>query len=666
MKATNNGNGNGTSASPVSKQTVDDFTPLKLAPGWDFGELNQREHFVQFYETDDFFLDSLCPFISSGLKAGDAAVVVATKSHLQGLETRLVECGIDTTGVAQSGQFIALDAEQTLAEVMVDGVLSPSHFTRLIGGTIAQAAEGRSHVRVFGELVALLWADGKYDSAIQLEQLWNDLRETNPFTLFCAYPIKGFAQQMLGQPLADVCATHSRVIPAESYAALHDSDEQLRAIIRLQQKAISLEAEIQERKKAEENLRLVKEELETQVVREQILRGEAESANRMKDEFLATVSHELRTPLNAIIGWSHMLRGGRLDEQTVVRAIETIERNAKAQAQLVEDILDVSRVITGKLRLNMGPVDVASVINAAVDSVQLAAESKGIELEVILDPSARHILGDSNRLQQIVWNLLSNAIKFTPSGGRVDIRLERVQSKVQIKVSDTGQGIGAEFLPFVFDRFRQADPSSTRNHGGLGLGLAIVRHLVELHGGTVRAHSDGAECGSTFTIQLPIAVERKDPKKAGWPTDTYPQTENSIRFLPVPSLKDVQVLMVDDDQDTLQILKVMLEEQQAQVQTATSAAEALEILEWYKPSVLVFDLTMPDEDGYSLIRRIRSLDGKGGSRVPAVALTTHVRIDDRARALSAGFNMFVPKPVEAQELITAIANLAEPRMTEVN
>jgi len=332
----------------------------------------------------------------------------------------------------------------------------------------------------------------------------------------------------------------------------------------------------------------------------------------------------------------------------------------------VEDILDVSRVITGKLRLNMGPVDVAAVINAAVDSVQLAAESKGIELEVILDPSARHILGDSNRLQQIVWNLLSNAIKFTPSGGRVDIRLERVKSKVQIKVSDTGQGIGAEFLPFVFDRFRQADPSSTRNHGGLGLGLAIVRHLVELHGGTVRAHSNGPECGSTFTIHLPMAVERKAPKKVGWPTDTYPQTENSIRFLPVPSLKDVHVLMVDDDQDTLQILKVMLEEQQAQVETANSAAEALEILEWYEPSVLVFDLSMPNEDGYSLIRKIRSLDGKGGSRVPAVALTTHVRVDDRARALSAGFNMFVPKPVQAEELITAIANLAEPQTTEVN
>ncbi len=665
MKATNNGNGDGTSAIPLSRQSVADFTAVKLAPGWDLCELNEREHFVQFYESDDFFLDSLCAFIRSGLQAGNAAVVVATKSHLQGLETRLVECGVETSGLAQAGQFIALDADQTLAELMVDGVLSPSRFTGLIGGTIAQAAEGRSHVRVFGELVALLWADGKYDSALQVEQLWNDLGKTNPFTLFCAYPINGFAPQTLGQPLADVCATHSRVIPAESYATLRDSDEQLRAIIRLQQKAISLEAEIQERKKAEENLRLVKEELETQVVREQILRGEAEGANRMKDEFLATVSHELRTPLNAIIGWAHMLRRGRLDEQTVLRAIETIERNAKAQAQLVEDILDVSRVITGKLRLNMVPVDVASVINAAVDSVQLAAESKGIELKVILDPSARHILGDSNRLQQIVWNLLSNAIKFTPSGGRVDIRLERVKSNVQIKVSDTGEGIAAAFLPFVFDRFRQADPSSTRNHGGLGLGLAIVRHLVELHGGTVRAHSSGSGCGSTFTINLPMAVERKVPQQAGWPTDTYPPTENSISYLQVPSLKDVRVLMVDDDHDTLQILKVMLEEQLAQVQTAGSAAEALEILEWYKPAVLVFDLSMPDEDGCSLIRKIRSLDGNGG-RVPAVALTAHVRVDDRARALSAGFNMFVPKPVQAEELITAIANLAEPQTTEVN
>ena len=356
-----------------------------------------------------------------------------------------------------------------------------------------------------------------------------------------------------------------------------------------------------------------------------------------------------------------------LVEETKARAIETIERNAKSQAQLVEDILDVSRVITGKLCLNMVPVDLSSVINAAIDSVQLAADSKGIELEVTLDPSARHILGDSGRLQQIVWNLLSNSIKFTPSGGRVCIRLEKAKSNVQIKVSDTGQGIGPEFLPFVFDRFRQADASTTRKHGGLGLGLAIVRHLVELHGGTVYADSQGEGCGSTFTIRLPPAsVAKTHKKQLRRHTPSLVALQGSDHpSSPVSLLGNVQVLLVDDDRDTLQILTVMLEEQHAKVQVATSAAEALEILEWYTPDVLIFDLAMPDEDGYSLIRRVRAMEAKGGRQAAAVAMTAHVRVEDRARALSAGFNMFVSKPVEANELISAIANLAESEITNV-
>ncbi len=671
MKATNNGNGN--SGSQISQPAKLDITP-KSVRRWDWSALTEPEHFVQFYETDEYFLDSLEPFVITGLLAGDGVILAATGSHLKSLESRLLEGGFDVAGAVASGQYVALNAEDAVAQLMIDGVLSFQRFMGLIGGTVAQAAEGRSRVRIFGELVALLWADGDYDSAIQLEKLWNDLSKIHPFSLFCAYPLSGFGNPKLAQPLADLCTAHSRVMPAESYAALTDTDEQLRAIILLQQKASALEAEIAERKKTEEKLRLIKEELQVELakseeslIREQIARSEAESANRMKDEFLATVSHELRTPLNAIIGWSHMLRTGRLDEETTVRAVETIERNAKSQAQLVEDILDVSRVITGKLRLNMGPVDVASIINAAIDSVQLAADSKGIELEVILDPSARLIMGDSNRLQQIVWNLLSNAIKFTPAGGRVDIRLERVKSKVQIKVSDTGQGIRPEFLPFVFDRFRQADASSTRHHGGLGLGLAIVRHLVELHGGTVRAESRGEGAGSTFTIRLPLAVGRKSmPKKPNWAVDGYLPKISNTPFTPLASLKDVHVLMVDDDQDTLQILKVLLEEQQAKVEIARSALQAFEVLEWFEPDVLVLDLTMPEEDGYSLIRRIREVEAKKGtSSAPAVALTAHVRVDDRARALSAGFNMFVPKPVEADELISVIANLADSKATNV-
>ncbi len=660
-------------ANSLGQVSTDEITVGAVAPSWDWNNLSETEHFVQFYDTDDFFLNSLSPFVGAGLQEGDAVILAATKPHLEGLESRLLAQGFNLTAARASGQYVPLDAEQTLAQIMVEGALSPQSFMGLIGGMVAQAADGRPRVRIFGELVALLWAEGKYETAIALEELWNDLGKVHPFSLFCAYPMNGFGKETHAEPLAHVCASHSRVIPAESYAALTDSDEQLRAIALLQQKAKSLEAEILERKKAEESLSLVKEELQRELekskqslIREQIARGEAESANRMKDEFLATVSHELRTPLNAIIGWSHMLRGGRLDQETAARAIETIERNAKSQAQLVEDILDVSRVISGRLRLNMGPVDLSSVINTAIDSVQLAADSKKIELEVTLDPSARLIVGDSSRLQQIVWNLLSNAIKFTPSSGRVNVRLERVNSNVQIEICDSGQGISSELLPYVFDRFRQGDSSNTRRHGGLGLGLAIVRHLVELHGGTVYADSPGEGLGATFTIQLPLAVATKSPKSQKRRTENFlPIEKTGALVTSIPSLKDVQVLIVDDDRDTLQVLKVMLEENQAKVQIAGSAAEALELLEWYEPDVLVFDLAMPDEDGFSLIRRIRELEAKTGRQAPAVALTAHVRVEDRARALSAGFSMFVPKPVEVDELISAIANLVESEITSV-
>jgi CheY-like chemotaxis protein/two-component sensor histidine kinase len=401
-------------------------------------------------------------------------------------------------------------------------------------------------------------------------------------------------------------------------------------------------------------------------MREQMARAEAEHANRLKDEFLATVSHELRTPLNAIIGWSHMLRQGRLDERTVTRAIETIERNAQSQAQLVEDILDVSRMITGKLRLNIAAVDVASVINAAIDCVQLAADSKDIQLEVTLDPSARRVNGDESRLQQVVWNLLSNAIKFTPQGGRVSVRLERTGSSAQIRVSDTGEGIQPNILPYIFDRFRQGDGTSTRRHGGLGLGLAIVRHLVELHGGTVHADSAGEGSGATFTVRLPLTPAPELAKKRRPELETLRADEEAGgRAASLPTLEGVRVLLVDDDPDTLQMLTAMLSAYKAEVHAASSAAEALEALQWHKPDVLVSDLAMPCEDGYTLISKVRALEAASGRHVPAVALTAYIRIEDRTRALSAGFNLFVPKPVEPHELLTAIANLAEHHASEL-
>jgi signal transduction histidine kinase/CheY-like chemotaxis protein len=632
---------------------ADNAGVLDLAPHSDWSQTSGLDHFVQFYETDAFLLNSVSSFLGTGLSCGDAAIMVGTKAHRDGLSTLLRQHGLELDGLRTSGQLVILDAAETLAQFMVNGSPDPMLFREVVGGLIERAAVGRKQVRIFGEMVALLWTEGNSQAAIDLENLWNELQKTHPFILFCGYSLNGLGGESHAQPLMDVCGTHSRVIPGESYTSLKTADDRLRAIIQLQQKSRSLEGEIAERKAAEERLQF-------SLAQEQLARTEAEHANRMKDEFLATVSHELRTPLTAIMGWSHMMRKGKLDEATMARAIETIERNAKSQAQLVEDILDVSRMIMGKLRLSIAPVDLSAVINAAIDSIQLAADSREIKLEVTLDPSVRHALGDASRLQQVVWNLLSNAIKFTPTGGQVSVRLERVDNQIKLCISDTGCGIQAEFLPFVFERFRQADGTPTRTHGGLGLGLAIVRHLVELHGGTVQADSAGIDQGATFTITLPLASAAEKPtgrKSRKAPLRLVEERQEYADSL--PQLAGVKILVVDDDHDTLQVISVMLEERKADVQLAPSVGEALELLQWYQPDVVVSDLGMPVQDGYALIEKLRAIDARENKRTPAIALTSYVRVADRTRALAAGFNLFVPKPVEPAELITAVAHLAE-------
>ena len=885
---------------PITNQSSPEV-PTNL-PRLNWEQMDGSEHFVQFYETDLFLLNSLSKYVASGLSQGEACILAATHDHINEVNTRLRAYGLDVDAARASGQYVCLDADQILPKFMVDGSPDASRFSDTVWSKIEQAIARGGRVRVFGELVGLLWAEGKHTAAIELEQLWNKMHAAHSFSLFCAYPMSAFGGESLAGPMEDVCSTHSLVIPAESYSELAETQERLRAVLKLQQKASSLDIEIAARKGIEhqakvseflyrrhcdavgdgllildpdtqkitdfntpavellgvegdltgkelweiglckdpkasreafrelndtsvlryddlqvnapdggqrfleltgslysvdseriaqfqvrditkrknaelaafhlaaivessndaiisksldgiilswnrgaerifgykpaeiigrsvlvlipperrdeepvilsklkhgerldhfETIRVAKNgrridisltispivdatgkiiavskiareiteqkrierEREQLLAREQAARADAETANRMKDEFLATVSHELRTPLNAIIGWSHLLTNGRIDGSTGARAIATIERNARAQAQLIEDILDVSRVISGKLRLKLGPVDLIAVINGAIDSVQLAADSKGIRVELTLDPSVRRISGDSARLQQVVWNLLSNAIKFTPQGGRIEVGLEHIDSYAQISVRDNGPGIDPDFLPYIFDRFRQADGTSTRRHGGLGLGLAIVRHLVELHGGTVNADSSPGG-GAHFTIRLPFV-----PTDECTPDLAQNRVASSFRTArspsdSIPSLKGLRVLLVDDDRDNLHILALLLTDQGANVHAVASASQAFQVLESDRPDVLVSDLAMPEEDGYSLIEKVRAIETQTGRHLPSIALTAYVRVEDRTRALSRGFDMFVPKPVEPSELITAISNLSEDALLE--
>ncbi|MBO0721679.1 MAG: response regulator [Blastocatellia bacterium] len=389
-------------------------------------------------------------------------------------------------------------------------------------------------------------------------------------------------------------------------------------------------------------------------------RQEAETANRLKDEFLATVSHELRTPLNAIFGWSRLLRTGRLDKANASHAVEIIVRNAKAQEQIIEDILDVSRIITGKIRLHVSPIEIAPAIEAAIDSLRPTADARGVELLTMLDSGSNIVLGDPSRLQQVVWNLLSNAIKFSPEGGRVQVVLQRIDSNhLEIIVSDTGQGISNEFLPYVFERFRQADSSTTRKYGGLGLGLAIVRHLVELHGGSVSAESPGSGQGAAFTVKLPLAATREKESTLDQPQKSV-FSEQPLGGMPAEfawELNGIHVLIVDDDADARELLTAILQQYGAEVRCVGSTPEGIEALKVWRPDVLVSDIGMPGRDGYELIREVRTLGTEHGGDIPAIALTGYARSEDRLKALNSGFQKHVTKPVEPEYLAATIAGL---------
>ncbi len=831
-------------------------------------------HTVQFYEDDAFIVGTVANFVKAGLIEGDGIVVIATESHRRSVELQLENAGLDLRG-AHRARYVALDAADTLASLLVDGRLQTDRFDDVIGDLIRRVTKAHGRVRAFGEMVALLWAQDRREAALELERLWNELGATVPFSLLCGYPISAFDDHADRDGLLAVCRSHSRACPTETYGALRTDDERLRAITELQHNGRALQAEAAARHAAQKALERSEHELadffdngpvplhwvggdgtilranraeldllgytaeeyighhisefhvdqpvvdemlarltcgetlngfearvrcrdgaikcvridsnayfegnafvhtrcvtrdvthekyaaevtarlaaivessddaivsktlegivtswnrgaerifrytaaemigrsittlfpadrqnEEPSILERIRRGEriehyetervrkdgrrihvsitvspivdatgriigaskiardvsdrrqaeetrlrlleserqaraaAEAAMRTKDEFLSVVSHELRTPLASILGWVNVLKSGATGDK-VHRAVESIERSGRAQAKLIEDLLDVSRVITGKMRLDLRLVDLPAAMRQAAEVISPTASAKGVELLVHIDEDAGPVAGDLDRLQQIAWNLLSNAVKFTPSGGTVELCLERRDDDACLIVRDTGRGITRDLLPFIFERFRQADQADSRRHGGLGLGLAIVRHLVELHGGGVAVASDGEGCGATFTVKLPL------------PTGGGRESE-----VPARLLAGLRVLVVDDDFDVLDGLRIVLEGQGARVTVAGSMREACDLLRESAPDVAISDIRLRDADGYALVRELRASDRL--RKIPAIAITG-LDSDNRVeRATEAGFDLCLGKPVDSGTLVNAIFSL---------
>jgi PAS domain S-box-containing protein len=423
----------------------------------------------------------------------------------------------------------------------------------------------------------------------------------------------------------------------------------------------ALQQELEARKKveaalreSEARLRQVVDEREHLLQSERFARSEAERLSHIKDEFLATLSHELRTPLNAIQGWATLLRQREVTPEDRARGLEAIDRNVRAQAQIVSDLLDMSRIISGKIHLEVQPISLHEVIHNAIEAVRASAEAKKLRIHTLLDSQVGLVRGDPNRLQQILWNLLSNAVKFTPSRGRIQVVLERVNSHVEVGVEDTGIGIAPEFLPYVFERFRQADSATTRRHGGLGIGLSIVKTLVELHGGSVRVKSAGENQGTTFVIALPVShVNDRDVERS----QRLPVVADPLEAIELPELSSAAVLIVDDEPDGRTLMVRILEGRGAEVTAVATAVEALELMRHEHFDILVSDIGMPDLDGYELMRRARALDPNRKSPMPAIAVTAYARAEDRQRSLLAGYQMHLSKPIEARELVAGIASL---------
>jgi signal transduction histidine kinase/ActR/RegA family two-component response regulator len=586
-------------------------------------------HLVQFYENDAFLVETTARFIGSALGAGDAAVVIATERHRLDLETRLAGQGLNLDAAREAGRFFALDAAATLSKLVIDGVPDATRFAEVVAEAIARAADGgRRRVHAFGEMVALLYLEGRREAAVRLEELWNDLAVRAPFSLLCAYPLDAFHSERDREPFLRVCAAHSEVLPAESFAALESPAKRLRVVAELQQKARTLEGEIAQRKEAQEAL--------------QKALGEAEAANRAKDEFLAMLGHELRNPLASV---KNAVLTARLDPARREQALEIAHRGSDKLGRLVDDLLDVARITQGKIALRLQRLPFAGIVRRALESTQQLVEELGHSVAVLALPGNEvQVDGDSTRLEQVIVNLISNAAKYTEPGGRITLTAEHRGNEVVLHVRDQGMGIAPEMLPRVFDLFAQADRALDRTQGGLGVGLTVVKRLVELHGGRIEAYSEGVGKGAEFVVRLPATVVAAQESRAV-------SSSEDVRRSPA------RVLLVEDNADAAESLVMLLELLGHRVRVVNDGQTALDVARANVPDVMLVDIGLPGMDGYEVARQVRQ-DPKLRHAL-LVALTGYGRDEDRQRALAAGFDAHLVKPVNADVLQGLVAKLSE-------
>jgi signal transduction histidine kinase len=581
-------------------------------------------HAVQFYERESYLLDSLTDYIGSGLSEMHAGIVIATPQHRDALAQRLTARGIDVIGAGAQGRYVALDARETLTTLMVDGWPDPGRFDDAIGTLVAKTLERAPRLRAFGEMVALLWAEGNREAAVRLEELWNDLRTRHPFSLLCAYPIEAFHDASHAKPFGDMTATHTNVIPAESYMEL-EGHEQLRLIAQLQQKAAALEAETIQRRHAELELRRKVEQLA--------------DADRRKDEFLAMLGHELRNPLAPMTTALQLMRLHSDEPLRVSRARETIERQVEHMTRLIDDLLDVSRITRGKIELRNEAVILSALVTRAVEAARPVIDERGHRLTLDLPEQPVALSGDPARLEQVLANLLNNAAKYTDVGGRIWVRAAVDGDALVLSVRDNGAGLTPEMRGRVFDLFVQGPEMRAYARGGLGIGLTLVRRLVEMHGGTVEARSDGPGQGSEFIVRLPIG------SVAHLAVNGHPR---DVKLDGVPKRR---ILVVDDNVDAAEALAELLRDYGHDVRAVHDGPSAIEQAGLHRPDIVLLDIGMPGFDGYEVARRMRT---ELGLTSTLVAVTGYGEARHRRQSRDAGFDQHVTKPVDVRKLETLL------------